>query len=60
VHLGALGHYLSEAVPGFKSKHYDYPKLIDMLRSYPSLEVFDLGGQAWTVRLAPGGSRKAA
>jgi hypothetical protein len=60
VHLGALGHYLSGVRPGFKSKHYGYPKLIDMLRAYPLLEVRDQGGQAWTVRLAPRAGRKAA
>lgn len=60
VHLGALGNHLNKVVPGFKSKQYGYPKLIEMLRAYPSLEVHDQGGQAWTVRLVQGSSRKAA
>lgn len=60
VHLGALGSQLTKVTPGFKSKQYGYPKLIDMLRAYPSLEVRDQGGQAWTVRIVHGAGRKAA
>ena len=59
VHLGTLGNHLDKLAPGFKSKQYGYPKLIDMLRAYPSLEVDDRGGQAWTVRLVQGSGRKA-
>lgn len=60
VHLGALGNHLDKVAPGFKSKQYGYPKLIDMLRAYPSLEVHDQGAQAWTVRLVQSSGRKAA
>lgn len=60
VDLGALGNHLAKVTPGFKSKQYDYPKLIDMLRAYPSLEVRKQGGKAWTVRIAPGIGCKAA
>lgn len=60
VDLGALGNYLAKTKQGFKSKLYGYPKLIDMLRAYPSLEVVDLGKQAWIVRLAKGTGRKVA
>jgi len=59
VHLGELGNYLAGQHPGFLKKH-GYPKLIDMLRDYPALELAGQDKQAWTVRMKSQAGHRAA
>lgn len=60
VHVSALGSHLGQLKPGFSSKKFGYPKLTDMLRAYPSLELGVNGETASTVRLAKRKGQKAA
>lgn len=52
VHLSLLGSHLGKRPQGFKAKNYGYPKLIDMLRTYPSLRLSGQGDKTCTVRFA--------
>ncbi|MFC0254095.1 NYN domain-containing protein [Massilia consociata] len=60
VHLGPLGSQLQKIKPGFSSKQFGYPKLIDMLRAYPSLKLVGQEDGGWTVRLSQKTGGKAA
>ncbi len=53
VYLGPLGQYLKRTDPAFSPQTYGHSGLLDMLRTYDLLAVYQEAGNYWTVRLAP-------
>ena len=53
VYLGPLGQYLKRTDPAFSPQTYGQSGLLDMLRTYDLLAVYQEAGNYWTVRLAP-------